>query len=354
MKFTDALIAGGLGAASGYFGAKAGQAENKRKQDEMARQQELLMIKEQNKQRAQYEREKMLKQMQIDADLEKENRKNKREDETTLSSNKFELDKMKTEYGYKKELKEIENKGKVDKNAYTQKDRDKASIAIDKGYDEYINDPFTENPMPKKDWAQKNAPTQYRIMTGGDNVSTSSGNSGSDLQSLIAKVKKGANDTKKPDETVYQPAPIADVDEQGNITREEEQKSVANGLDMMASGDADLSGKTLKNGENSVINKDKITTALDKKIKSKPASIDIGKVLGLFAKGLVNVAGLSIDAVMALKKSLDEAKDKRSVSPEEYEVFNSELDAAMAKAGGAIKPTPYKERVAQINASKTK
>jgi hypothetical protein len=163
------------------------------------------------------------------------------------------------------------------------------------------------------------APSKFREIVDTANKRMADINAGA-----AAKVKQGANDT-----VIEQPAPLP----------------------------AAATGKpvdTLKS-ESLPPAADATTKKVEAEVISNPASADIGQILGLFAKGVVNVGSMSLEGLKALKTALENTGDVSRAMTDPYRKLSAEVGQAIIDAGGElVAPVPYDQKTERLKQSAVK
>ena len=342
----DYLIAGIGGAATGFFDNQAkGNAEAKQ-QEQLKRQAELVMLKEERA--AQWAMRKQKDQQSFEMDklgVEQRNKSTEAEKKRAQelfdsgAKNEFEMSKLKAEQGFRsgeaktKHGYDVELEGIKSGRASTEKTA-KARTELRKEFEKSKKSEFGDD-TGKQDfdsWASTTYPELYAEAypdgaTGTPAVKSGTGPSkfGSIFQKVTgaaSKTKQGANDT-----VIEQPSPLP-----GTFTPTDTLKSES------------LPPAT-----------DATTKKVEAEVISDPASVDIGQILGLFAKGVVNVGSMSLEGLKALKTALENTGDVSRAMTEPYRKLSAEVGQAIIDAGGElVAPVPYDQKTERLKQSAVK
>lgn len=344
----DYLIAGIGGAATGFFDNQEKQNAEVKQQEQLKRQAELVMMKEERA--AQWAMRKQKDQQSFEMDklnVEQRNKSTEAEKKRaqelfdTGAKNEFEMNKLKAEQGFRsgeaktKHGYDVELEGMRNKR-YTGGDKTaKARIELEEKFEKSKKNEFGEdNKQDFVTWASTTHPTLFAEAypdgaTGTPAVKPGAGGPskfGSIFQkvtgSAAAKVKQGAND---------QPATGA--------------------LPAAATGKPT---DTLKS-ESLPPAADATTKKVEAEVISNPASADIGQILGLFAKGVVNVGSMSLEGLKALKTALENTGDVSRAMTDPYRKLSAEVGQAIIDAGGElVAPVPYDQKTERLKQSAVK
>ena len=345
------------GAAEGFFDNQARENAEAKAQEQMERQAKLLMMKEErqqkwealkqeNQQSFEMRKQKSTQTFEMDKfgkeqEIKKFDAQAKRAQDIVdkADSNDFELKKMGIQHGNAVELETLKEGKKSTKD--TLGARTELRKLFEKARVDAKKDQFGDTNQPElkfESWAQETYPelVEQAYPDGLPGAAApSAGGGGSKFQSIFSKVtgsrtKQGANDG------VEEPAPIS-VDSTGGVTPDP---------------------LPMKDTLQSAVPDPKVeaaTAKVEEVVTSDPASADVGQILGLFAKGLVNVGSMSIEGLKALKTALESTGDVSRSMTEPYRQLSAEVGQAIIDAGGEmIAPVPYEQKKSLINQSKTK
>lgn len=392
VKATDYLIAGAGGAALGFLDNQQKENEAAKVKLEQERQVKLLMLKEEmagrreeRKQEAQQEFE--LGKMGLEQDFKAGESSKDRAAKLIEAGDKTEFERWKVgeegknrlsvaninaearqksgtggrnngltemqQYRLETDLSKLEDNG-ISEGNVNQANRIRQRLGLPT-YQKVLVSPgkpggfFVGKKAPVYDYELSES-TSESDGAGGGEISGGMERLFSDYGAVKAsRAKKGANDGKQPMPAatgapgdVLEPQPISG-DSMPSLSNEFGPSSGfgEGGASSSATGASQQASETTK--------------AVEQVVVSKPMRADIGQILGLFAKGLVNVGEMSIDGLQALKWTLENTGDISRSMTEPYKQLSAEVGQALVDAGAfMVEGTPYEQKVEALNRSKTR
>lgn len=366
----DYLIAGIGGAVEGFFDNQTRENAEMKAQAQLERQAQLLMMKEERAAARDMRKQKdqqsfdLLKQDRTQTfELDKQDRDLKSKKEEAIEKRKLDLSDKADDRKW-----DVEKLGIQHDNAVKLKGMEEGKKSTDRTRNaqmklrELIQ---TEKTNRKKDafgaegqaepdlsWAETTYPELFAeaYPDGAPQTTGTRAPSGSKFGSIFQKVTGAASRTKQgANDSVEEPAPIS-VAPGGAVN-----ELPAIGQNPSAGGPTVDTLQSLPSATPST----DATAAVEKAVTSNPKSVDIGQVLGLFAKGAVNVGSMSLEALKGLKWVLENTGDVSRSMTEPYKQLSAEVGQAMIDAGGDVvdtmtAPTTYQQKTSALNQSKVR
>lgn len=370
----DYVIAALGGAAQGFIANRQNEFAEEKEKKEMARQAQLLMLKDELTSQREMRKQKDQQQFELtkqdkDIGFKREELTSKEKVEQAQraqklidseSKDEFELKKLGIQHSNAVDLEKIKLGGKTEKDIKTARD------TLRERYAKEMKDrsEFDTDAAPNfESWAQDKYPEKYQeafpgsagkgeSSAGAGKISTEGKVKGFDFSGIAARVKGGANQSKQqpsiaaPNEAAPKTSDAsADLPMfSGALSQGDGHWTAARDLPM-------VSGDHQKGASNSK-EVSKTTKAVEEALINEPRGVNVGTILGMFAKGLVNVGEMSIEGLKALKWTLNNTGDVSRAMTEPYKELNDEVSQALINTGAfMLEDVPYEQKVSDIKKS---